>query len=229
MPPLNSHPDFSMILASSVHDMKNSLAMLLGSISEISAQCDPKICPMQESLHRVQHETQRVNRDLILLLTLYKLDQGKYFFNIEEINIHEYLEEIIFEYNKLLNHYGISISLKCDPELTGYFDRSLIASIINTIISNAYKYTKDRISVNADIIDGYTRISVIDNGEGYPEKMLCNEPPTTSMVDFGTGSTGLGLYFASQVAKLHKNKDQVGYIKICNNQPVGGCFSIYLP
>jgi signal transduction histidine kinase len=229
MSPLNGHLDFSMILASSVHDMKNSLAMLLGSISDISSQCDPNICPMHETLHLVQHEAQRVNRDLILLLTLYKMGQGKYFFNIEEINVHEYLEEIIFEYTKLLNHHGININLKCDPELTGYFDRSLIASIINTIISNAYKYTRDSISVTADIIDDYTRISVIDNGEGYPDKMLYNELPTTSEVDFGTGSTGLGLHFASQVAKSHKNKDQVGYIKISNKQPVGGCFSIYLP
>ena len=230
MPTENTTIDFSTILAGSVHDMKNSLAMLLGSISDIIDQCPPHSCPAHSKFHRMQHEAQRVNRDLVLLLTLYKMDQGQYFFNIDEVNVYDYLEEIILDYKEILNSYGINISLNCDPNLTGYFDRSLIASIIKTVISNAHQYTSDEITISADTTNSYTQISVRDNGPGYPEEMILNGIPNTSAVNLGTGSTGLGLYFSSRVAELHKSKDKIGYIRINNNtDSPGGCFSICLP
>ena len=226
----NNSIDFSTVLASSVHDMKNSLAMLLGSISDITNQCSPSTCPVHDKFHRIQHEAQRVNRDLVLLLTLYKMDQGKYFFNVEEINLYEFLEEIILDYKNLLESYGISITLKCEQGLSGYFDRSLISSIIKTVINNAYQYTSDKITISADTIKDYTQLSVIDNGHGYPEEMIIEGPPNKGTVNFGTGSTGLGLYFSSKIAQLHKSKNKIGYIEIINNSDsTGGCFSIYLP
>ena len=69
------------------------------------------------------------------------MDMGQYYFNLEEVDIHEYLEEIVLEYKDLLDSYNIRIRLECMPGLTGYFDRSLVSSIIKTIISNAYQYT----------------------------------------------------------------------------------------
>ena len=79
--PENKHNiDFSTILACAAHDMKNSLAMLLGSLTEITNQCEPNKCPAHNKFRRLQHETQRVNRDLTLLLTLYKIEQNQYFF-----------------------------------------------------------------------------------------------------------------------------------------------------
>lgn len=230
MPSEDIGMDFSTVLAGSVHDMKNSLAMLLGTIADITNHCAPDSCPMHEKFNRMQHEAQRVNRDLVLLLTLYKMDQGQFYFNIDEINIYECLEEIILDYKDLLKSYGINISLKCDPNLTGYFDQNLISNIIKTIISNAYQYTTDNISISADTINNYTKICVTDNGPGYPKEMIYDGLPNVSAVNFGTGSTGLGLYFSSRVAKLHRSKNKVGYIKINNNaESSGGCFSIYLP
>lgn len=228
MPSTNEHIDFSTVLAGTVHDMKNSLAMLLGSLSEITQQCDPTTCKMHGKFNRIEHEAQRVNRDLILLLTLYKMDQGQYYFNIEETNVHDYLDEIITEYKDLFKGYNIDISLQCEEDLMGYFDQTLLSSIIRTIISNAYQYTTDHITVSAESINGFTKISIIDNGSGYPEKMIFDGLPASSKVNFGTGSTGLGLYFSSRVAELHKSKNRTGYIQI-NNESKGGCFSIHLP
>lgn len=227
---INEDIDFSTVLAGSVHDMKNSLAMLLGSISEITNHCEPDSCPMYGTFNRMRHEAQRVNRDLILLLTLYKMDKGQYFFNIDEVYMNEFLEEIIIDYKDLLQNYNIKLSLECDADLVGYLDRGLVTSIIKTIISNAYQYTSDSIVIVAVNDDGYTKISVIDNGIGYPEQMLIDGASGSNTVNFETGSTGLGLYFSSRVANLHKSKERNGYIRISNNtNPQGGCFSIYLP
>jgi signal transduction histidine kinase len=222
--------DFSTILASAAHDMKNSLAMLLGSLTEITNQCDASTCPVHNKFRRLQHETQRVNRDLILLLTLYKLEQGQYFFNADEINLNNYLEEIILEYKDLLEGHGISMSLECEGVLTGYFDPNLISSVIKTIISNAYQYTNDNILISAKMVDGYININVIDNGPGYPQQLIYTDDTQRTGINFDTGSTGLGLYFSKKVAGLHKSKNKTGYIQIKNRiDAEGGCFSIYLP
>jgi K+-sensing histidine kinase KdpD len=222
--------DFSSILASSVHDMKNSLAMLLGSLAEITGDCSPETCPSHGKFLRIQHETQRVNRDLVVLLSLYKMDQGQYFFNVDEIEISDYLEEIILEYKALLQGHNIRITFQCDDELVGYFDRILIASVLKNIITNAYQYTKDSIIISAEMSQGYLKISVLDNGKGYPPQMLIDNTIKPSSIDIGTGSTGLGLYFSDRVAKLHKNKEQKGYIQLTNDADTqGGIFSIFLP
>ncbi len=226
--------DFSTILAGSVHDMKNSLAMLLGSLADISSECTDGNCSIKKELSRIRHEGQRVNRDLIQLLTLYKIDRSQYYLNIEEINIYDYLEEIILEYKYLLNERGIDISLQCDATLSGFFDAELVSGVLKTIINNAYQYTHDKIQVSAESINGFIKLAITDNGKGYPPHMLFKRSRDKTTSNFGTGSTGLGLYFSSQVAELHKNKQKCGYVQITNADHSssglkGGCFSIFLP
>jgi len=226
--------EFPTILASSVHDMKNSLAMLLGSLADISSECQAETCSIKNKLLRIQHEGQRVNRDLIQLLTLYKIDQSQYYLNTAEVNIYDYLEEIILEYKYLLNERGIDISLQCDTALNGFFDAELVSSVIKTIINNAYQYAHDKILISGESMDGFIKLTVADNGKGYPAHMLSEQKTCKTVSDFGTGSTGLGLYFSSQVAELHKNKHKCGYIQITNaikhsSELKGGCFSIFLP
>jgi hypothetical protein len=49
-------------------------------------------------------------------------------------------------------------------------------------------------------------------------------------VDFRTGSTGLGLLFASTIARMHSHRDRAGYITTTNDGiDGGGRFTLYLP
>ena len=60
--------------------------------------------------------------------------------------------------------------------------------------------------------------------------MLCNQSERQADLNFHSGNTGLGLYFADVVAQLHQNKDRFGRIEISNaGINNGGKFAIYLP
>jgi hypothetical protein len=49
-------------------------------------------------------------------------------------------------------------------------------------------------------------------------------------VDFKTNSTGLGLYFSSEVAKMHRHRERRGALRLENGgQYGGGCFVLSLP
>lgn len=222
--------DFETVLASSVHDMKNSLNMLLCTLDEVTENCKPEVCSSASKFTQLQYEGQRLNNDLIQLLAIYRIGNAQYVPNICEHAVEDFLEESALQYETLLSPKGINIELDCEPGVTGFFDREMVAGVVNNVVNNAYRYSKDRICLSATEEAGYLVISVGDNGKGYPDSMLCEHSDQLTSVNFATGSTGLGLYFSSLVAKMHKTKVKEGYVSFSNTGiDGGGRFSIYLP
>jgi len=222
--------DFEALLASTTHDMKNSLGMMLSSLDEVVNNCTSENCPSHKHLLHMQYEANRVNNNLIQLLTLYKMDNNQLSMNISHYSVSDLLEETILQSRGLLEYKDIKLVIDCPDDLYWFFDRNLIVGVINNVLNNAFRYAGDRIVLRADEREGYLLISVEDNGKGYPESMLGSSVKTNRAVSFQSGSTGLGLFFASMVAMMHKNKDREGYVSLSNNEESGGgCFSIILP
>jgi len=222
--------DFSTVLASSVHDMKNSLSMLLNTIEDIAQECDPDACAAAEKLTLLQYEGQRVNNHLIQMLSIYKIENAQYTANMGEHCVADFLEEAALLHEPLLTPKGITIETMCDPDLMGFFDREIVAGVINNVVNNAYRYSKDRIRLSSNVVDEYIVISIEDNGEGYPKSMLGKNTSIFTNDTGQLGSTGLGLYFSSLVANIHKNKEKSGFIR-CTNEGIdgGGRFDFYFP
>lgn len=222
--------NFSAFLASMAHDMKNSLGMLLNTIDEIVSTCTPEKCPSHRHLSQMQYEATRVNFNLIQLLTMYKMDHDQLSINISHYPVSEIIEEIILQNKPLLDFKDIEIFTECPDDLTWFMDCNLISGVINNILNNAYRYASSKILMRAYENGGWLVLSIEDDGQGYPEEMLETGGQTGRGVSFRTGSTGLGLYFASMVAKLHKNKDREGFVSISNSGEYGGgCFTMTLP
>ena len=101
---------------------------------------------------------------------------------------------------------------------------------MGTALNNAIHYTKDSIRLVVMQKEAYLEIRVEDNGKGYPPEMLGADMTKHSGVNFVTGSTGLGLYFSSIVAKMHKHRGKQGSVKLENGGSLGGgCFILCLP
>ncbi len=224
------HINFPDFLASAVHDMKNSLSMLLNTTEEIFTNCTPDNCSSYHALSRLHYEAKRVNNDLIQLLTQYQIDNSQHILNISHYSVFECIEEIVLHNKLLLDIKGIAIEVDCPDDLVWFYDFDLLSGIINNIINNVLRYTKDIIKISAFEENSYLVIVIEDNGEGYPEHIIKQGGQTMMNSNFYTGSTGLGLYFASEVARIHKNKDKEGYILLYNGGTYGGgCFKIFLP
>lgn len=223
--------DFSLILANSVHDMKNSVGMLIGALDNIGAGSGVEDHPAFKDVNRLRYEAKRLNSNLIQLLSLYKINELGYSLNIVENDVEEVTEECFLESAAFMEMQGVEFEMDADPDLIWFFDRDLVASVINSVVNNAYRYTRDRIRIGAAETNGYLALFVEDNGSGYPENMLVNSAPDLGQaIDFKTGSTGLGLYFTSTIARMHRHKDRVGYIETTNEGiDGGGRFTLYLP
>lgn len=220
---------FSDVLACTIHDIKNSLGMIINTLEEFASDPDSGLADNPKAAV-LQLEARRVNNDFIQLLTLYKLGGEQLIPNIAEHSLEDFIDDIVVENQSLANSHGIHIDFDYDPMLSGYFDEDLVRGVINNAIDNAQRYTRDRLLLKAEAIDGYSVIRVEDNGRGFPASMLELQKNLEPEEGFKGGHTHLGLYFSNQIAKLHKNKGREGFILLENGKNLeGGSFSVWLP
>ncbi|HSC68656.1 MAG TPA: HAMP domain-containing sensor histidine kinase [Cellvibrio sp.] len=221
--------DFSFVLASSVHDMKNSLGMLLNTLSAMMENSPPKDPEQARFFSTLEYEAARINGELVQLLSLYRMDEKTMMLVVDEHHTIDIIEEQVARNDSLLNSRNIELHVDCDSDLIWYFDSELIGGVLNNLIVNCARYCRKQLLISATEENGFLCISVADDGQGYPDNMLLGPLPQTA-VSFSSGNTRLGLLFARKVLELHKSRKGHGYMTIANNGPLGGgVLKLYLP
>jgi two-component system, OmpR family, sensor histidine kinase SenX3 len=223
---------FADLMASSIHDMKNSVNIQVHELESIAAQIKEKVnAEAFQSLVSVIAQAHRVDANLIQLLSLYKFGKSIYPLDITEHSVADVIAEAVLQKSSVLALKGIAVEVVCAQDCCWYFDRDLVTGVLLNAMNNAYNYTQDKIRIVASIDAGMLTLRVEDNGRGYPAHMLLGSGVDANKgVNFSSGSTGLGFYFSSQVAQLHQNQGQVGSLTIENGGAYGGgCFVVCLP
>lgn len=222
--------DFSFVLASSVHDMKNSLGMLLNTLNKVMEKYPPQDDAQATDYAILEYEAARINGELIQLLSLYRLEHDQIRVHIDEYFVGDLLKDQIARNDALIETRAIAVELVCDDALQGYFDSDLISGVVNNVLVNCVRYCKQRIRVSAKKTPEGLCISIEDDGVGYPPDMLDSATQVDSRTSFAKGRPHMGILFAHKVALMHENKGQQGFIRLSNGGDLqGGCFSIYLP
>lgn len=271
-------PELFLFLASTVHDMKNSLSVVSGTLEKLLQS--PQPCALardaasdavvgapqhvalnatddagmraaqeatpsaaQQAAHagmaQMLYQTKRMNDKLIQLLALYKqVGRPAYPFDAQPHLLSQLVEQVAAQEKILLAAHGITLETACPNELIWCFDEDLLIGVLGQAINNAIRYTRDRIrlsvTVHADAACDMLEIRIDDNGDGYSAALI--EDGASAMsglasgVNFSTNSTGLGLYFSSAVAQMHKHRGRSGAILLENGGAFGGgCFVLRLP
>lgn len=222
-------PDVAVFLASSAHDMKNSLNMLSGRVERFLSELSPSTFEGYQDLTSMLYEIKRINHGLIQLLALYKIGERLYPFDPQPILLTDFVDDLLALNVPLLSSLNIQLESECPPDLVWHFDEDLIGGVISQALNNATRYTQNRIRITVKNENKLLELRVEDDGPGFPESILA-AGSMQSKVDFNSGSTGLGLYFARTVAAMHKNRSQVGALLLENGGAWGGgCFILQLP
>lgn len=229
-PSKNENFDFSSVIAVAIHDMKNSLSLLMQSIEMLTKNIPASNIEAREGINSVHYEANRMNTTLVQVLSLYRSELDALPVNIDECFLIDLVEEVVESNRTYINQKEINIILDVDESLSWYLDRELIYLMIHDVLINAIRYGCDQILVSAKEIDGELQVKVIDDGSGYPDSML--EMATVKLDKFciSEGRTGLGLFFARLIAQTHKNNGKAGYISLSNDKETGGSvFELCLP
>jgi signal transduction histidine kinase len=230
----SSEKIFNTIIASSVHDMKNSLVLLLQTIENICRDEDVKAKHIKE-YGILQYEARRLNSSLVQMLSIYKLGQDRLPINYQYLDLENFLDDVMAQHIILFEAKGIKYTIECDYDLYWSFDPDLIAGVLDNVITNSIRYTRDNLHIFAYIDSNESNgdeliIEITDNGPGYPTDMLSDPENYIHQTNFSTGSTGLGLFFSAQVAKMHGKDGHFGRIELDNKQDEnGGIFKIKIP
>ncbi len=228
---VNEKLDMTTAFAMVSHDIKNSLGVLLKDINNINERCDLGGCVMRGHCADMEYEVRRINNNLVKMLTLFKVEAGDYLLNVDAHLVRDFLDEMMLEQSVLMEQKGIGYEIDCAPDLYWYFDSNLMTGVMGNAISNALRYTRDRLRISAVASAEGLIIAVEDNGSGFPDFMLEQQAEFLRPESgFLNNNTGLGLYFTQQVLDLHQHDGLQGKVVLENGGSLsGGCFSILLP
>jgi K+-sensing histidine kinase KdpD len=222
--------DFSTVIASTVHDMKNSLAMLGQAHAQWLAQLPEELRGGSER-GVIEYEFARLNGMLVQLLGLYKLGVNQLPLRPGYQEVEDFICAQLARHDEVL--HSRSIAARCEVEefdLMGFFDQELLGSVVANVIANSIRYARSALLFSAREEGGQLLLSINDDGVGYPTAMLDQQADYVLGLNQSSGSTGLGLYFAARIAELHERNGVRGRIELRNGGPLGGGeFRIYLP
>jgi signal transduction histidine kinase len=237
----NSHELF-LFLASTAHDMKNSISVLSGTLERLLSQspaqqadAQPEAASAYPQMAQMLYQTKRLNDNLMQLLALYKqVGKPEYPFDMQPLELGQLVDQVVALARVLLDSRGIELELDHDPSLIWHLDEDLVVGVLSHAINNASHYTGNRVRLAIHEIDGWLELRVEDNGPGFPPALLkagtIAGRDSVGGVNFLTNSAGLGLYFSGEVARMHRHRGRHGTLRLENGGKFGGgCFVLRLP
>jgi K+-sensing histidine kinase KdpD len=222
--------DFATVLGSAVHDMKNSLCLLMQSIENLGLSMEETNPLSREHLASAHYEAARLNTGLVQLLSLYRAGLDNLPLNIDEYDIEEIIEGLLATNENYLNHKNMILEVSQSADLVWYLDADLIGILLNDVLINAMRYSQKKILLSVYTEDKQLVFKVEDDGPGYPKSMLDAHNINMQHCDIGQGRTGLGLFFARLIAQAHTKGETKGTISLENGGSLGGSvFILKLP
>lgn len=222
--------DFSTVLAAAVHDMKNSLNLLVQSVEHIANSLPDDMQETKQQVVDLHYEASRMNTGLVQILSLYRANRDSLPVLIDQCFVNELIDDIISANQLYASQKHIDIDVECSEDLAWYLDADLIYLLVNDVLINALRYGTSRIKVSAQQQEKNLVIKVEDDGEGYPDFMLVKDDAKPSDFNVTQGRTGLGLYFAHLIASAHSRNGVRGKIALSNGGQLGGSvFEVKIP
>lgn len=147
------------------------------------------------------------------LLNVSKIEEGRFGYQFEDINIINFIEEIIKETRDLAKQSGIKVYFQkpTEPSLIISVDPQKLGLVISNLLDNAIRYNVENgevvVAVERQKDKPYIQISVKDTGLGIPadqiDELFTKFFRAENVVEFSPEGSGLGLYIVKNVIKRH--------------------------
>lgn len=179
----------------------------------------------------IKSENERLKKQVERLLDITKLEYSGLCLRIEQLDVHELLNEQTNTFGLLVKENGGTVFTHLSAkETTIKGDRILLSNVISNLLDNALKYSGDKpeIRIDTESTGNMICISVSDNGRGIPEKE--QDLIFEKYYRINTGDVhdikgfGLGLTYVRKVIEAHN-----GTISLKSEEGKGSVFTVKLP
>ncbi len=202
------------LIANVSHDIKTPLTMIRAyaeMIKDISGDIPEK---REEHLDVIVKETEYLDRLVLDMQELSKMQSGTYELNCSYFNIATKIKEIILLYQGLIDEHQIDLKLECENDYTVYADEIKIGQVLANFISNAIKHSEEGTSITIRVKNKKrkVRIEIEDNGSGIAPENLPYIWDRYYKIDkkFKRSSSGSGLGLAIVRAILEAHELEYG-------------------
>jgi signal transduction histidine kinase len=183
------------IISAISHEFKNPISIINGYIETIlNSNLDEKT--KAKFLKKIYKNTSRLSELIDRLYLLTKLEKIKPSYTTFRVDL--VAKELIEGLDDRVKLISTPTTIKAD--------KNLIEIVLQNLISNALKYSKDEVIVKIG-----DKIEVIDKGKGIDKKEinLIKEKFYRIAKNDWDNSLGLGLYIVEQILKLHSTTLQI--------------------
>ncbi len=218
------------------HEFKTPLATIQLAVDALG---NPKVIHDENQISYykdiIKEENQRMNTHVEKILQTAKIDKNVLRLQLESVDIHEMLEELINKYQLQVSSIGGNIHYHPEAKKhTLEADDFHLSNTLSNLIDNAIKYRNPEIPLEIIIKTGNPsgqqdiQISVSDNGMGMNKEELNQVFDRFYRADTGNihnvKGFGLGLAYAKDIVELHG-----GSIRAESSPKTGSVFLVRLP
>lgn len=205
---LNATKDkFFTIIA---HDLRSPFNSILGFSEMLNRHVQHLDKEKIEHVADVIHQSSKAAVDLVTNLIEWSLSQtGKIEFNPEPLELAEVVNDLEPLVTPAARSKRITLNYEMPRQITARADRSLLATVLRNLVSNAIKFTHNegQVVVSATEHPEEIIISVADSGVGIPDDKMkslfqIDQNHSTQGTNQEKG-TGLGLILCKEFIELH--------------------------
>ncbi len=209
------------------HDLKTPLTSIQGYAQAI---IDGAADDTKAAAQTIYDEASRLNRMVVELTDLERLQTGKLSMRREPIDMRKLCQDVAQSLAVVAEQKDLSLEAKITPAPIVIGDGDRLAQALMNLISNALKFTPAGGAVRVDVEqapDGVT-VSIQDSGIGIPADELPRIFERFYQVDKARGpqrGTGLGLAIAKEIVESHGGRITAQ----SRGRGEGAVFRVWLP
>jgi len=188
------------------HELKTPVTSLKLFLETMSAHELPRE-DLLKCVEYMKKDTERLSENITQILDLGKIEDKKYPLDLSKIYLADFIQGLISKNEHLFK--GVEIDVVGDRNIVVSADHTLLDSLIMNILSNAVVYNdKDKTLIEVSVVDMSDEVEIRfkDNGVGLKKsdkKRIFKKYYRVKKVVKGSG---IGLYLAQHIAKLHKGR-----------------------
>ncbi len=201
--------------------VKQYVAMVLDGIGgEISEK-------QRAFLHKAYESNERQLAIINDLLKVAQVDAGAMKLVLKDANISQLVQDAVDDFTPSFTQADQHITTAITEHIYAHVDENALRMVIDNLLENARKYSEAGGVTTATVEQTSTtiRVSIVDEGVGikYPERLFKKFSRIENKLSTEVGGTGLGLYWAQTVARMHG-----GDLLYEQNNPQGSKFILEL-
>ena len=198
-----------LVQASVAHDLRNPISIIEGYTEYLQTNLQndnlskDKILEITSNINKTAKRLERYTDSIRTINALEDIEVNR-----KEISTRKFIEDVKSDLKQMTKSKGIGLDLEAEKLFKEKIkiDSYIVYRILENIINNALRYSKEKIILSFNIQENYLIISIVDDGIGFSEDVLKERNNLIIPTSSDDKHCGLGLIISRILCKKHGGK-----------------------